>query len=320
MPKCRVIDPAFTWGRERKPQTAVGADGLLRDACRGFTMRHPAVPEESARHLLRPDAAEVVDYIASLGVTAVELLPIHAFVDDGYLLEKGLRNYWGYNSHRLLRARSRATWQRRLRRTSSRRWSPTSTMPGIEVILDVVYNHTAEGNELGPTLSFKGIDNASYYRLRRTTALLHQRHRHREHGQSQPSARAADGHRHPALLGAGDAGRRLPLRSRHHPRPRAARLRRGRRLPRRLPPGPGAEPGQADRRALGLRTRRLSGRAVPARLGGVERPVSRHRAGASGRATPGKLPELASRLTASGDIFNKRGRRPWASRQLHHRP
>ena len=93
---------------------------------------------------------------------------------------------------------------------------------GLEVILDVVYNHTAEGNELGPTLSFKGIDNASYYRLAPDRALLHQRHRHRQHAESVASARAADGDGQPALLGAGDARRRLPLRSRHHPR-RASR-------------------------------------------------------------------------------------------------
>ena len=109
-------------------------------------------------------------------------------------------------------------------------------------------------------------------------ALLHQRHRHRQHGEPEPPARAPDGHGQPALLGDRDARRRLPLRPRDHPRPGALWLRRGRRLPRYLPAGPGAEPGEADRGAMGLRAGRLPGRLVLAGLGGVERPLPGHRA------------------------------------------
>ena len=191
---------------------------------------------------------------------------------------------------------------------------------GIEVILDVVYNHTAEGNELGPTLSFKGIDNASYYRLAPDNALLHQRHRHRQHGQSQPSARAADGDGLPALLGAGDACRRLPLRPRDHPR-RASRTASTRAAASSTPAG---------------RTRLLSQVkliAEPWDCGPGGYQVGRFSPGwaewndryrdtvrAYWKGDEGKLPELAARLTGSADIFNKRGRRPWASRELHHRP
>ncbi len=161
---------------------------------------------------------------------------------------------------------------------------------GLEVILDVVYNHTAEGNELGPTLSFKGIDNASLLSPGARAALLHQRHRHRQHRQPQQLARPADRDGQPALLGARHAHRRLPLRPRHHPRPRAARLRGGGALPRRLPPGSGAVGGQADRRAVGPRAGRLPGRPLLAGLGRVERRLPRHGARLSGAATRASCP------------------------------
>src|SRR6201999_3569652 len=106
---------------------------------------------------------EAVDYIRRLGVTTVELLPIHAFVDDSYLLDKKLRNYWGYNSIGLFGPQPRYLATPFVNETKE--MIAHFHAAGIEVILDVVYNHTAEGNELGPTLSFKGINNASYYRL-----------------------------------------------------------------------------------------------------------------------------------------------------------
>ena len=108
---------------------------------------------------------EVVDYIRSLGVTAVELLPIHTFVDDRHLLERGLRNLLGLQHARVLRARSALCREQDFAFAEFKEMVAHLHDAGIEVILDVVYNHTAEGNELGPTLSFKGIDNASYYRL-----------------------------------------------------------------------------------------------------------------------------------------------------------
>jgi len=163
MPRSVVIDPAFTWGQERAPDTAWDRTVIYEAHVRGLTMRHPAIPAplRGTFAALRDDA--IISHLRYLGVSAIELLPVHAFVDDQYLLDKGLRNYWGYNSigffapqPRYLSGSSVAEFKQMVARMHD---------AGLEVILDVVYNHTAEGNELGPTLSFKGIDNASYYRL-----------------------------------------------------------------------------------------------------------------------------------------------------------
>ena len=134
---------------------------------------------------------------------------------------------------------------------------------GLEVILDVVYNHTAEGNHLGPTLSLRGIDNASYYRLSpEQSALLPGLHRVRQHAEHAAPARAAADHGQPALLGARDARRRVPLRSGERARARAACRRQARRVLRHHPPGSRAVAGQADRRAVGSRRGRLPGRQL----------------------------------------------------------
>ncbi len=165
MPKCRVIDPAFTWGRERSPAVPWERTILYEAHVKGFTRLHPAVPEEMRGTYAGLAAPEVVAYLRALGITSVELLPIHTFIHDALLLEKGLSNYWGYNTIGFFSP------ARRYARTPATAVSEFKEMvarlhdAGIEVILDVVYNHTAEGNELGPTLSLKGIDNASYYRL-----------------------------------------------------------------------------------------------------------------------------------------------------------
>ena len=257
--------------------------------------------------------AEITAYLASLGVTAVELLPVHTFIDDSHLLDKGLKNYWGYNTIGFFAPARRYAANGDFAFAEFKEMVAHLHEAGLEVILDVVYNHTAEGNQLGPTLSFKGIDNASYYRLAPDRALLHQRHRHRQHGEPQQFARPADGDGQPALLGARHAHRRLPLRPRHHPRPRAARLRGGRPLPRCLPAGPGAVGGQADRRAVGSRTGRLPGRAASRRAGPSGTMPFATRCGPTGGATRESCRRLASRLTASADLFAKRGRKPWAS-------
>ncbi|WP_295970944.1 glycogen debranching protein GlgX [uncultured Xanthomonas sp.] len=163
MPKCAVIDPAFTWGKDQRPQTPWDSTVIYETHLRGTTMRHPSVPEAWRGTFSGLKVDEVVEHIKRLGMTAVELLPVHAFVDDEYLLKQGLRNYWGYNTigffaphPRYMATRTVSEFKQMVARLHS---------AGLEVILDVVYNHTAEGNELGPTLSFKGIDNASYYRL-----------------------------------------------------------------------------------------------------------------------------------------------------------
>jgi isoamylase len=163
MPKSRVIDSAFTWGHHYWPGVPWDRTILYEMHVRGYTMLHPRVPEDLRGTFAGLAHQHVVDYIRSLGVTSVELMPVHAFIDDKHLVGMGLHNYWGYNTIGFFAPHPR--------------YIATNTVEefkemvahfhdaGLEVILDVVYNHTAEGNHLGPTLSLRGIDNATYYRL-----------------------------------------------------------------------------------------------------------------------------------------------------------
>jgi isoamylase len=163
MQKCRVVDPSFLWGAARKPDTPWERTIFYEMHVKGFTQLHPLVPEPDRGTFAGLANPSIPAYLRSLGVTSAELLPVHAFVDDSYLIDKGLRNYWGYNSIAFF-----APEPRYLQSPLASEFKAMVNQfhaHGIEVILDVVYNHTAEGNELGPTLSFKGIDNVSYYRL-----------------------------------------------------------------------------------------------------------------------------------------------------------
>jgi len=163
MPRCEVIDPAFTWGDDRSPSVPWSDTVIYELHVKGFTARHPDVPPHMRGTYGALGTQPVIDHLLKLGVTTVELMPIQSFVDDRHLIEKGLRNYWGYNTIGFFApdARYTATGHINEFRTMVRRLHSA----GIEVILDVVYNHTAEGNHLGPTLCFRGIDNAAYYRL-----------------------------------------------------------------------------------------------------------------------------------------------------------
>ncbi len=163
--KSRVIDPAFTWGEVRKPLTPWDRTIFYETHVKGFTKLHPAVPERLRGTYAGLATPEVIDYIKSLGITAVELLPIHAFVDDSYLTEQGLKNYWGYSTLSFFAPARRYAANSDFAFSEFKEMVAKFHAAGLEVILDVVYNHTAEGNEKGPTLSFKGVDNASYYRL-----------------------------------------------------------------------------------------------------------------------------------------------------------
>jgi isoamylase len=165
MPKCRVIDPAFTWGDDRPPRTAWERTIVYELHVRGYTKLHPGVPKELRGTFRGLTELDVLDHIRRLGVTAVELLPVHTFIDDGTLLDKRLVNYWGYNTISFFAPARRYANVPDFAFAEFKEMVARLHDAGIEVILDVVYNHTAEGNELGPTLSFKGIDNASYYRL-----------------------------------------------------------------------------------------------------------------------------------------------------------
>ncbi len=163
MPKCKVIDPAFSWGDDQPPRTPWSDTVIYEMHVKGFTERHPEVPEGLRGTYAGMTAAPVIDYLRGLGVTAVELMPVHAFVDDRHLVQKGLRNYWGYNTIGFFAPDGRYSASGSVREFKT--MVKTLHSAGIEVILDVVYNHTAEGNQMGPTLCFRGIDNAAYYRL-----------------------------------------------------------------------------------------------------------------------------------------------------------
>ncbi len=163
MPKCKIVEPAFSWGDDRPPNTPWHETVIYELHVRGFTMQHPDVPPHLRGTYAGLATAPVIDYLKRLGVTAIELLPVHTFVDDRRLTQQGMRNYWGYNTIGYFAPDARYSASGKINEFKTMVKALHSA--GLEVILDVVYNHTAEGNELGPTLCFRGIDNSSYYRL-----------------------------------------------------------------------------------------------------------------------------------------------------------
>jgi glycogen operon protein len=166
-PRAVVVDPAFDWGDDARPGIPHHRTVIYEAHVRGMTMRHPEVPENVRGKYAGLASEPMIRYFKELGVNAVELLPVHAFVDDKTLLDKGLRNYWGYNSIAFFapESRYRSVDQPGEGVREFKEMVKRFHAAGIEVILDVVYNHTAEGNHLGPSMSFKGIDNPTYYRL-----------------------------------------------------------------------------------------------------------------------------------------------------------
>ncbi len=167
VPKGVVIDPAFTWGEDRPPRIPWNETLIYEIHAKGFTARHPEVPKPLRGTYAGLACPAVIDYLRSLGITAVELMPIHQCVADKHLADRGLTNYWGYNSIGFFAPDVRYAAGGGLGQQVAEFKTMVKTLheAGIEVILDVVYNHTGEGNHLGPTLCFRGIDNASYYRL-----------------------------------------------------------------------------------------------------------------------------------------------------------
>jgi len=167
LPKCLVIDPTFPWENDQPPRTPWHDTLLYELHVKGFTARHPHMPEQwrgTYTGLTHPD---ILAYFQRLGVTAVELLPVHHFLDDHHLVQQGFTNYWGYMSVGFFapEARYASTGVLGQQVTEFKTMVQTLHRAGLEVILDVVYNHTGEGSHLGPTLCFRGIDNAAYYRL-----------------------------------------------------------------------------------------------------------------------------------------------------------
>ena len=167
MPRCVVTDRAFEWGDDVAPRVPLAESVVYETHVKGISQRHPEVPPEIAGTYAGLAHPAITGYLTDLGVTAVELLPVHQFVQDSHLLERGLRNYWGYNSIGFLAPHgaysSAGTGGGQV--TEFKQMVRDLHAAGLEVILDVVYNHTAEGNHEGPSLTLKGIDNPSYYRL-----------------------------------------------------------------------------------------------------------------------------------------------------------
>jgi glycogen operon protein len=311
MQKCRVIDSAFTWGSPRKPETSWERTTIYELHVKGFTKLHLLIPEAERGTFAGLANPGIPAYLRWLGVTSAELLPVHAFVDDSYLVEKGLRNYWGYNSLAFFAPEPRylQTGAATEFKAMVNRFHAT----GIEVILDVVYNHTAEGNELGPTLSFKGIDNASYYRLmpdnRRyyindtgtgnTVNLSHQR----------VLQMVADSLRYWATEMRVD-GFRFDLAT----------------ILAREPYGFDEGGGFLDacRQDPVLSSVKLIAEPWDVGPGGYQvgqfppgwaewNDKFRDTVRRFWKGDAGMLPEFAKRISGSGDLFNKRGRKPWAS-------
>ena len=264
--KSAVINPFFDWGNDQHPFIPYSDSVIYEAHVRGMTNLNKNVPPEIRGTYAGLAHPSVIEYLKKLGITAIELMPIHQFVNDPFLQEKGLNNYWGYNTIGFFAPHNAysSQGQRGEQVNEFRAMVKEFHAAGIEVILDVVYNHTAEGNHMGPTLSFKGIDNQAYYRL-----VDNDRHR-----QLPADALAADPaahHRFPALLGAGDARRRVPLRSGRHTGTPVPGGRQTVGVFRHRAAGSNHLTRQTHRRTVGSGLRRLPGRWIPPELVGMER-------------------------------------------------
>jgi len=167
VPKSIVANPFFDWGDDRHPRTPWNSTVIYETHVKGLTIRHPDIDPAVRGTYAGLASPAVIDHLVSLGITAVELQPVHHFIQDHFLVEKGLRNYWGYNTIGFLAPHGDYAARGRLGEQVYEFKAMVKALheAGLEVILDVVYNHTAEGNHMGPTLSFRGIDNVAYYRL-----------------------------------------------------------------------------------------------------------------------------------------------------------
>src|SRR6185437_9078292 len=162
-----VVNPFFDWGNDRAPGHGYHETVIYEAHVKGLTRRHPGIPREIRGTYAALGHPVMIDHLRRLGVTAIELMPVHQFVQDPHLISQGLSNYWGYNTIGFLAPHNGyAAYGTRGQQVQEFKGMVRALHDAdIEVILDVVYNHTAEGNEFGPTLAFRGIDNAAYYRL-----------------------------------------------------------------------------------------------------------------------------------------------------------
>ena len=315
IPKCVVIDPRFDWEGDRRLRTPWNQTVIYEAHVKGFTKRRPGVREDLRGTYAGLASEDAIAHLKSLGVTAVELLPVHHIADEDFLHPKGLTNYWGYSSIGFFAPHSSyaATGERgpggarvqghgqgaaprRHRGDPRRRLQPhrRGQPPRPDALLQ-----GRRQQELLPALA-------------RGPALLHGLHGHGQLAQRRAPERAAADHGLAALLGDRVPRRRLPLRPRLGARARALRRRPPVGVLRRHPPGPDPLAGQADRRAVGRRPRRLPGRQLPGPVVGVERHLPRHDARLLARRRPTAASSRA-RLTGSSDLYQDDGRRPFAS-------
>ena len=313
MPKSVVVDQAFTWGEDSAPRIPWNRTVIYECHVRGMTMTHPGVPEHLRGTYLGLSSDAVVDHLLSLGVTAVELMPVHQFVADQHLVDQGLTNYWGYNTLAFFAPHvGYATGGHGQQVDEFKSMVKTLHRAGLEVILDVVYNHTGEGSHLGPTLSLRGIDNSVYYRLQpdnkrfnldftgtgnslnivhpRTIALIMDSLRY------WVTDMHVDGFRFdlaPVLIRGLEDGRRSAFFEVIQQDPVLSQVKLI------------AEPWDVGPDGYQL------GRFPPgwAEWNGAFRDCVRR----FWRGDPGMIPELASRLTGSSDIYSPSGRRTYAS-------
>src|SRR6516225_711330 len=313
VPKCVVVDPNFDWKGEPERRAVPWEHTIIYEVhLRGYTKLHPELPKEWCG-TYKGLSGKVIQYIKSLGVTSVELLPIHSIIDDSLLLDKGLKNYWGYNSFGFFAPARRYAHEHEQTLREFKEMVARLHNTGLEVILDVVFNHTCEGNHLGPTLSFKGIDNATYYRLlpdqRRyyindtgvgnTLNVTHPRVMQMILDSLQYWVREmhVDGFRFDlaATLGRGpggfDAGNSIFAAIQQSPELRGVKF-----IAEPWDIGPGGyqlgsfPPGWSEWNDRYRDT------------------IRRY-----WRGDEGMLPELAARITGSADLFDQAGRRPWAT-------
>ena len=310
VPKSKVVDSRFDW-KDRKEFRVPMDDTVIYEAhVRGISMRHPDVDEKLRGTFKGLATKELLHYIKNLGVTSIELLPIHAFVNDNHLVEKGLSNYWGYNTLAFFTPHS--AYLASGHHSEFKEMASEIHAAGLELILDVVYNHTAEGSELGPTLSLRGIDNSTYYRL-----MPDKRYYMNDSGTGNTLDLT-----HPCALRLvtdslrywvtemGVDGFRFDLGTILAREDTGFNERHGFNLACRQDPMLSQVKLIAEPWDCGIGGYQVGG-FPPGWMEWNDR--FRDTARAFWRGDVGQVPELANRLTASGDLFNQRGRRPSAS-------